>query len=111
MILNEVVQHRSKHNTLKKAKLHADKVLPVEPKSLVEKYLEGKERPSKEEVVAGRKSRFSKPALPASTEGGSARKQCVCKGKCATKKCDCRGSDVMCDSKCKCDVTKCKNRE
>ena len=43
-------------------------MLPVEPKSLVEQYLEGKERPSKEQVVASRKSRFSKTALPAITE-------------------------------------------
>ena len=60
-------------------------MLPVEPKSLVEQYLEGKERPSKEQVVASRKSRFSKPALPAITERQSAKKPCACQGKCATK--------------------------
>ena len=60
-------------------------MLPVEPKSFVEHYLEGKERPSKEQVVASRKSRFSKPALPAITERQSAKKPCACQGKCATK--------------------------
>ena len=104
--MTRVSQDRRKHTTLKKAKAHADKMLPVEPKSLVEKYLEKKERPSKEEVVAGRKSRFSKPALPADKESGSAiKKPCFCKGKCATKKCECRGSE------CKCNVDKCKNCE
>ena len=95
LILKEAVQLRSKYNTLKKAKVHANEVLPIEPKSLVEQYLEGKERPSKEQVVASRKSRFSKPALPASTESESAKKPCACKGKCATKKCYCRGRDTM----------------
>ena len=79
-------------------------MLPVEPKSLVEKYLEGKERPSKEQVVATRKSRFSKPALPVSKESRSAKKPCACKGKCATKKCECRGRDLMCDINCDCKV-------
>ena len=111
LILKEAVQLRSKYNTLKKAKVHANEVLPIEPKSLVEQYLEGKERPSKEQVVASRKSRFSKPALPASTESESAKKPCACKGKCATKKCYCRGRDTMCDTKCNCKVEKCKNRE
>ena len=71
--------------TLRKAKVYANEVLPVEPKSLVEQYLQGKERPSKGQVVASRKSRFSKPALPASTERQSAKKPCAFKGKCATK--------------------------
>ena len=85
-------------------------MLPIEPKSLVEQYLEGKERPSKEQVVASRKSRYSKRALPASTESESAKKPCACKGKCSTKKCYCRGRDTMCDTKCNCKVEKCKNR-
>ena len=71
--------------TLRKAKVYANEVLPVEPKSLVEQYLEGKECPSKEQVVASRKSRFSTPALPAITERQSAKKPCACQGKCATK--------------------------
>ena len=83
-------------------------MLPVEPKSLVEQYLEGKERPSKEHVVASRKSRFSKPALTASTDRQSAKKPCACKGKCATKNAVCRGEDLMCDTKCNCKVEKCK---
>jgi hypothetical protein len=52
LILNEVVHLRYKYPTLKKAKVHANEVLPVEPKSLVEQYLAGKDRPSKEQVVA-----------------------------------------------------------
>ena len=110
LILKEAVQLRSKYNTLKKAKVHANEVLPIEPKSLVEQYLEGKERPSKEQVVASRKSRYSKRALPASTESESAKKPCACKGKCFTKKCYCRGRDAMCDTECNCKVEKCKNR-
>ena len=54
-------------------------MLPVEPKSLVEQYLEGKERPSKEQVVASRKSRFSKPALPAITERQSTTQNAIVK--------------------------------
>ena len=77
-------------------------MLPVEPKSLVEQYLEGKERPSKEQVVASRKSRFSKPVLPAITERQSAKKPCACQGKCATKNAVVGGEDLMCDTKCNC---------
>ena len=75
----------------------------------MKKDLEEKECPSQEQVVADRKLRFRNPALPANKERDSAK--CVCKGMCATKKCDCRGSDVMCDTRCKCNVDKCKNRE
>ena len=66
MILNEGMRLRSQYKTLKKVKAYADNMLSVEPQSLVAQYLAGKERPSKEEVVANRKSRFSKPALPTS---------------------------------------------
>ena len=111
LILNEVVHLRYKYPTLKKAKVHANEVLPVEPKSLVEQYLAGKDRPSKEQVVASRKSRFSKPALPVNKERATEIKPCACKGKCATRKCDCRGMEVMCDTKCKCKIEKCINRE
>lgn len=111
MILKEVIQLRSQYQTLKKAKVHADDVLPAEPKSLVEQYLAGKERPSKEQVVASRKSRFSTPALPTNKDRGSENKPCACKGKCATRKCNCRAMEVLCDSKCKCRVGKCVNRE
>ena len=55
---------------MKKAKVHAHNMLPAEPQSLVAQYLAGKERPSKEHVVASRKSRFSKPALPTSENKG-----------------------------------------
>ena len=86
-------------------------MLPVEPKSLVELYLEGNERPSKEQVVASQKSRFSKPALPAIAERQSAKKPCACQGKCATKNAVVGVKDLMCNTKCNCKVEKCKNRE
>jgi hypothetical protein len=111
LILNDVVKLRNQHNTIEKAMVYAKSVLPTEPRSLVEQYLEGKERPTKESVVANIRSRFSTPALPVSNERGSGQKHCVCKGKCATRKCDCRAADVICDSKCKCSIEKCKNRE
>ena len=59
-----MVQLRSRYNTLKKARKHAKKILPPEPCSLVEKYLKGKQRPSKKDVVTAKRSQFSKPALP-----------------------------------------------
>ncbi|XP_028417287.1 uncharacterized protein LOC114541682 [Dendronephthya gigantea] len=83
VIMSQVVQNRVKYSTLKKARVHAEKVLSVEPQSLVQKYLGGKEGPSKQLVVDGRKSRFSKPALPVSKEHGPNHTLCVCKGKCA----------------------------
>ena len=55
---------------MKKAKVHANVVLPAEPQSLVEQYLEGKERPLKEQVVSNRKSHFSTPALPTNKDRG-----------------------------------------
>ena len=111
MILNEVMKLRSQYQSLKKAKAHAHYMLPTEPQSLVAKYLTGKERPSKEQVVASRRSRFSKPALPTSEKGRSQNKPCACKGKCATRKCNCRAVEVLCDSKCNCRSAKCVNRE
>lgn len=111
LILNEVMRLRSQYKTIKKAKVYAHNMLPAEPQSLVAQYLEGKERPSKEQVVASRKSRFSKPALPTSEKQRSQNKPCACKGKCATQKCNCRAVEVSCDSKCKCKVAKCINRE
>ena len=80
MILNEVMKLRSQCQSLKKAKDHAHDMLPTEPQSLVAKYLTGKERPSQEQVVASRRSRFSKPALPTSEKGRSQNKPCACKG-------------------------------
>ena len=68
--MSQVVQNRVKQSTLKKARVNAEKVLPVEPQSLVHKYLGGKERPPKQQVVDSRKSRFSKPALPVIKEHG-----------------------------------------
>ena len=102
---------RSQYKTLKKAKAYADNMLPAEPQSLVAQYLAGKERPSKEDVVANRRSRFSKPALPTSERQRSQNKPCTCKGKCATRKCNCRAVEVPCDSKCNCKLAKCINRE
>ena len=97
--------------TLKKAKAHTITALPPEPRTLVEQYLEGKERQSKEQVVSNRKSRFSTPALPISRERTSDKRPCSCKGKCATRKCDCRATDIICDDKCKCKAEMCKNRD
>ncbi|CAB4021741.1 Hypothetical predicted protein [Paramuricea clavata] len=51
LIFDEVLTLRSQFQTMKKAKVHANVVLPAEPQSLVEQYLEGKERPLKEQVV------------------------------------------------------------
>ena len=56
LILKETVQLRSKYNTFKKAKVYSNEVLPDKPRSLVEQYLEGVERPSKEQVVASQNS-------------------------------------------------------
>ena len=105
LILNEVMRLRSQYKTIKKAKVYAHDMLPAEPQSLVAQYLEGKERPSKEQVVASRKSRFSKPALPTSEKQRSQNKPC------AKQKCNCRAVEVSCDSKCKCKVAKCINHE
>ncbi|XP_028412060.1 uncharacterized protein LOC114534789 [Dendronephthya gigantea] len=112
LILKETIQLRKQYPTIKKAKDHANKVLPTEPATLVEKYLVGKERPSKEEVITSRKSRFSTPALPTSqAEQRLSTKPCSCKGKCATKKCNCKATDILCDNRCKCMASKCKNRD
>ena len=64
LILDEVMQLRSKHNTVKKAKKHAKNILPREPCSLVLKYLKAMQKQFKEDLVAAKRSRFSKPALP-----------------------------------------------
>lgn len=106
-IFNEVINLRTKYTTLVKASAHAKKILPPEPCTLVEKYLAGKERPSKEEVVSARHSRCTKPALPTNTESSS----CFCKGKCATRACDCKSKQRICNSDCRCSEIKCKNRE
>ncbi len=85
LILNEVMKLRSQYKTIKKAKVYALDMLPAEPQSLVAQYLAGKERPLKEQVVASRKSRFSKPALPTSEKQRAENEPCACKGKCATR--------------------------
>lgn len=64
LVLEKVLELRSQYKTIKKAKEHTMKILPQEPPSLVEKYLVGKECPLKKDVVANRRSRYSKPALP-----------------------------------------------
>ena len=86
LILNEVMKLRSQYKTIKKAKVYALDMLPAEPQSLVAQYLARKERPSKEQVVASRKLRFSKPALPTSEKQRAENEPCACKGKCATRK-------------------------
>ncbi|XP_028410291.1 uncharacterized protein LOC114532904 [Dendronephthya gigantea] len=111
LILSQVIKLRKQYPTLKKAKEHASNVLPPEPQSLVQQYLAGKERPSKEQVVANKKSRFSKPALPTSVKRKAGVNPCACKGKCATRKCDCRAVGTICDNECKCQEAKCINRE
>ena len=107
LILDEVVQLRSRHNTLNEARKHAKKILPPEPCSLVEKYLKGKQRPSKKDVLTVKRSRFSKPALPLTQT--VKKNSCSCKGKCATKKCICKSSKELCSSECTCSKTKCHN--
>lgn len=110
LILDEVIKLRCKYNTLKKARKHAKKILPTEPCSLVEKYLQGSQKPAKEDVVAAIRTRFSKPALPAASLMGTEKNNsCSCKGKCATKKCICKSSNELCSSVCTCSKTKCKN--
>jgi hypothetical protein len=96
LILDEVIKLRCKYNTLKKARKHAKKILPTEPCSLVEKYLQGSQKPAKEDVVAAIRTHFSKPALPAASLMGTEKNNsCSCKGKCATKKCRLFAKAVM----------------
>jgi hypothetical protein len=110
LILDEVIKLRCKYNTLKKVRKHAKKILPTEPCSLVEKYLQGSQKPAKEDVVAAIRIRFSKPALPAASLTGTEKNNlCSCKGKCAMKKCFCKSSNELCSSVCTCSKTKCKN--
>lgn len=99
---------RSRYQTLHKAKAHANEVLLVEPGTLVEQYLTGKERPLKEQVIASRKSRFTKPAF--SSENTEI-VLCSCKGKCATRRCDCKEKETICSNECGCNEAKCTNRE
>jgi hypothetical protein len=105
-ILEEAIKLRAAYPTLAKAKEHAKIVLPAEPYSLVQKYLEGKVRQSKEEVVAARHSRYTSPALPLPQREHI---PCCCKGMCPTTRCTCRGNEVNCNSNCKCNKSKCKN--
>jgi hypothetical protein len=42
LIFDEVFKLRSQFQTMKKAKVHANVVLPAEPQSLVEQYLLGR---------------------------------------------------------------------
>ena len=60
---------RSQYQSLKKAKAHAHDMLPTEPQSLVAKYLTGKERPSKEQVVASGHVSVNQPYLQVKKEG------------------------------------------
>ena len=105
-ILEEAMMIREQQSTLKKAHADAKKSLPCKPISMVEMYLEGKERPDKGLVISQRHSRFSKPAVP-SKRGEF---QCACKGKCATKKCICKEHEFECNTQCACEKKKCKNK-
>ena len=107
--MDEVLQLRSEQHNLKKARAFADKLLPQEPISMVKKYLEQKDRPSKEQVVDSRKSRFTKPALPEKADD-TLSYMCSCKGKCATKRCICKLNKALCTSGCACSTEKCVNR-
>ena len=79
-------------NTLEKANVYAKHSLPSKPATLVDTYLEGKERLDKSLVISQRHSRFSKSAMP-SIPGEF---QCSCKGECATKNCKCKENEVAC---------------
>ncbi|KXJ09293.1 hypothetical protein AC249_AIPGENE8778 [Exaiptasia diaphana] len=108
LVFDEVVQLRLQYKTLKTAKQHAMETLPHEPTSLVEKYLAGRERPLKEQVIANRRTRYSSPAV--STTSAEV-VSCSCKGKCATRACNCKGKDIDCTDACCCSEVKCKNRQ
>ena len=96
LLLNEVVQLRSKYQTLKKAKAHSNEVLPAELGSLFEKYLIGKERPLKEQMVASRNTRYTKPALLSKNmENTDLDMSCSCKGKCATRRCSGKEKELI----------------
>ena len=41
--MNQTIQLRTKYPTVRKAKVHANEVLPAEPESLVDQYLAEKE--------------------------------------------------------------------
>ena len=103
----ESVQLRAKHRTLKRAQKNANLVLPPEPMSLVEQYLNGKQAESKASVVNRRYSRFSKPALPLPDQNKSS---CTCSGKCATIRCACKALGNMCTSDSQCRVDMCSNK-
>ena len=109
MIFDEVVNLRTQYKTLETAKDNAMNRLPAEPCTLVDQYLIGKERPSKEQVVTNRHTRYSTPAIVAESESEIV--SCNCKGKCATRACNCKKVDVDCGSTCGCSEVKCKNRQ
>ena len=83
-IQSEAIRLRKEFNNLLKAKCHAEELLPKEPCSLVKKYLEGKRPQTKQEIVANRHSRFTKPANKVTEI------KCDCSGKCATRRCPCK---------------------
>ncbi len=84
----------------------AKQSLPTKPPTLVNKYLEGKERLDKNLVVSRRHSRFTKPAMPCAP----GEFHCFCGGKCATKRCICKQKATVCDIQCGCDNNKCTNK-
>jgi hypothetical protein len=101
----ESLELRAKYCTLKKAQKHAKQVLPKEPISLVEKYLDGNQAESKASVIARRYSRFLKPAYPVQNES-----ICRCSGKCATVRCACKALGSKRTSECQCKIDRCSNK-
>ncbi|CAB4031322.1 Hypothetical predicted protein, partial [Paramuricea clavata] len=103
-IQEECLKLRNDFSTLKKAISHSKELLPEEPVTLVEKYLDGKQPKPKSDIVAAKHSRFTQPALPGVDED-----HCDCSGKCATRRCKCKNELRKCKSACGCKKEACKN--
>lgn len=101
----EAIKLRKDFGNIQKAKWHANELLPKEPISLVEKYLEGNQPQSKAEVIVNRYSRFTKPAYPVEDECS-----CECSGKCATVRCSCKKITKKCTAACGCKKDVCSNK-
>ncbi len=107
----ECLKLRQDFPTVVKASKNAKALLPKEPMSLVENYLNGNPRQPKEVVVAGRHSRFTTPALPEpETAVHNPTFQCSCSGKCATRRCICEQNLRPCQPSCTCKNGKCSNQ-
>ena len=101
-IFDEVIQLRSwPISNLKTAKDNANEVLPLVPGSIVEKYLRGKERPSKLLVVASRHARLLQlQASPFIWKYETNINLCSCKRKCVTRACNCKGNNLFSNTYC-----------